>query len=214
MHFWNGSATAAHCSAQPIFHHRRWVISSGGATDFAARPSRPPRDKRSRAPQRIGADEGNRVLARPVSVGRIDPTMNPADENVGVRFRRPRPHLQKILNDFSARRRVCRGSDKWNNILKPKGYLPSPAQSAPLRPKSDLRRSPHRLHRCGPAGRPWRALRGACAEHCQPTLMRLAHLIIIRLVADIRLTGRLCCVVRYDGRRVRRDTLGYRCGGR
>ena len=123
MHFWNGSATAAHCSAQPIFHHRRWVISSGGATDFAARPSRPPRDKRSRAPQRIGAEEGNRVLARPVSVGRIDPTMNPTDENVGVRFRRPRPHLQKILNDFSARRRVCRGSDPRHLRLTMDGLL-------------------------------------------------------------------------------------------
>ena len=38
VHFWNGSATAEHCAARPIFHHRRWVISPGGATDFAARP--------------------------------------------------------------------------------------------------------------------------------------------------------------------------------
>jgi hypothetical protein len=49
-----------------------------------------------------------------------------------------------------------------------------------------------RLFRC--------AFLSARTEHCQPTLMRLAHLISIRLVADIRLAGRLCCVVRYDGR--------------
>jgi hypothetical protein len=61
--------------------------------------------------------KGIESLARPVSVGRIDPTMNPADENVGIRFRRPRPHLQKILNDFSARRRVCRGSDNWHFVV-------------------------------------------------------------------------------------------------
>ena len=53
-------------------------------------------------------------------------------------------------------------------------------------------------------------LRGACAEHCEPTLMRLAHLISVRLVADIRLRGRLCCVVRYDGRRVRLETFHRR----
>ena len=40
--------------------------------------------------------------------------------------------------------------------------------------------------------------------------MRLAHLISVRLVADIRLTGRLCCVVRYDGRRVRLETFHRR----
>jgi hypothetical protein len=40
--------------------------------------------------------------------------------------------------------------------------------------------------------------------------MRLAHLISVRLVADIRLTGRLCCIVRYDGRRVRLETFHWR----
>jgi hypothetical protein len=39
--------------------------------------------------------------------------------------------------------------------------------------------------------------------------MRLAQLITVRLVADIRLTGRLCCIVRYYGRRVRRDAFGW-----
>jgi hypothetical protein len=43
--------------------------------------------------------------------------MNPAGENVGVRFGRRLPHLQKILNDFSARRRVCRGSDNWHLVV-------------------------------------------------------------------------------------------------
>jgi hypothetical protein len=55
-----------------------------------------------------------------------------------------------------------------------------------------------------------RPLRGARAEHCEPTLMRLAHLISVRLVAHIRLTGRLCSVVRYDGRRVRLETFHRR----
>jgi hypothetical protein len=41
-----------------------------------------------------------------------------------------------------------------------------------------------------------------------------AHLISVGFGADIRLRGRLCCVVRYDGRRVRRHTLGYRYGRR
>jgi hypothetical protein len=50
-------------------------------------------------------------------------SMNPAGENVGVRFRRPLPHLQKILNDFSARRRVCRGSDPRHLRLTMDGLL-------------------------------------------------------------------------------------------
>jgi hypothetical protein len=45
VHFWNGSVTAEHCAARPIFHRRRWAISPGGATDFAARPSRTSRDR-------------------------------------------------------------------------------------------------------------------------------------------------------------------------
>ena len=44
------------------------------------------------------------------------------------------------------------------------------------------------------------------------TLMRLAHLISVGLVADIMPTGRLCCVVRYDRRGVRPETFRRRRG--
>src|SRR5690242_8577283 len=36
-------------ASSPISHPRRWVISPGGATDFASRAQRPSRDRHSRA---------------------------------------------------------------------------------------------------------------------------------------------------------------------
>jgi hypothetical protein len=46
------------------------------------------------------------------------------------------------------RKRVCRGSDKCDNIFLSRDYLPSPAGSAPLRPIKNFKRGPHRT---GPA---------------------------------------------------------------
>ena len=68
------------------------------------------------------------------------------------------PHLKarcgrqmKKANNFNAEKRVCRGSDKWNNIPIPMRYAPSPTRLGALRPKSDFGRSPPPGSRSVPA---------------------------------------------------------------
>jgi hypothetical protein len=52
---------------------------------------------------------------------------------------------QPAARDLPERWRVCRGSDKWNNIPIPMLYAPSPTRSGVLRPKAIFERAPHKL---------------------------------------------------------------------
>jgi hypothetical protein len=49
---------------------------------------------------------------------------------------------QAATRDLPERWRVCRGSDKWNNVLIPTRYAPSPTRSGVLRPKEILDEPP------------------------------------------------------------------------
>lgn len=61
--------------------------------------------------------KGIESLARPVSVGRIDPTMNPTDENVGDASDARALTYKKYSMTSVPDAECARGSDNWHFVV-------------------------------------------------------------------------------------------------